>query len=132
MVVSNSWRKTRDWVIKNVHDEIPEIKKFVEENFNLKKQIVRNSVALTYIKSAVLYRDYIIKGIVPNPGSLIKEIDDYGFSFYPNYPEPLAEYFNEFRLKAEGKIFEKFIQLSFEYQGRIRDAIIELKLLMYE
>jgi hypothetical protein len=126
------WKKLRDEIIDKVHNCIPQIKNFVRENFDLKKEVVKNSVAFAYLRSAIIYRDLITKGIYTEPHSDIRNIlENYGYSFIlslPRHPEIFLEFCDEFRYKNNGEIFQKFLNLVIEKQSEIRDALTDTKI----
>jgi hypothetical protein len=125
------WRKLREEIINKVHNQIPEIKNFVEENFDLKKEIVKNSVAFAYLRSAIIYRDLITRGVYKEPKSDIMDIlENYGYSFIllqDKHWRIFLEFCDEFRYKEDGKTFQKFLNLVAENQSRIRDALADTK-----
>jgi thermostable 8-oxoguanine DNA glycosylase len=126
------WGKVRDEIVSKVHNRISEIKNFVEKNFDLKKEVVKNAVAFAYLKSAIIHRDLITQGIYTLPHSDIRNaLENYGYSFIlsqPHYPQIFLEFCDEFRYKNNGEIFEKFLNLIVEKQSEIRDALTDTKI----
>lgn len=123
------WKDLRDGIIEKVHKKVPKIEEFVEKNFDLKGEIIRNLLCFAYVKSASMHEDFITEGMSPNHLAVESLLENYGYSLITDekfkYPEGFSEFSDGFRYKNDGETFYQFIKLLEEKSSEIRDAIAD-------